>query len=224
MELLDQFYNGYGKRAEQERPGAQSSAGLMAMRISSATFPARLHQKATINDTQDDPFRDSGVCTRPPDAPGGTIRLSLRRHTSRDRATGAVSASAGRPRAPIVICKYVDNVVAANQTSVGELADAWLGVGPGARIRHQGIHAPSEVMDFYNAPRAPPDARAARIEPPSPVALPDPPLPDDADGGWYLRQFLAAGRAKSRLIGLKMSFRTTALRSTAYAAAASKPC
>jgi nicotinamidase-related amidase len=47
------------------------------------------------------------------------------------------------------------------------------------------IHAPSEVMDFYDAaPQRRQMLALARIEPPSPVALADPPLPiDDADGG-----------------------------------------
>jgi len=46
------------------------------------------------------------------------------------------------------------------------------------------IHAPSEVMDFYqDAPQRRRILALAKIDPPSPLSLPDPPLPIDDKGG-----------------------------------------
>src|SRR5580700_8030248 len=47
------------------------------------------------------------------------------------------------------------------------------------------IHAPSETMEFYKDwPQRQRMLHIAKIEPPAPLGLPDPPLPiDDSDGG-----------------------------------------
>ncbi len=126
------------------------------------------------------------------DAPSGTIKLHLRTRVEAFKGSGEwhevhLERDLSVARTAILICDMWDKhwCSGANRR-VGELAERMAPVLDQARASGiQIIHAPSEVMDFYNgAPQRRRMLALARIEPPSPVALPDPPLPiDDADGG-----------------------------------------
>ena len=126
------------------------------------------------------------------DAPSGTIRLHLRTRVEPFKGSGDwqemyVERAVPVARTAIVICDMWDKHWCSGATRrVGELAERMAPVLDQARASGiQIIHAPSEVMDFYDAaPQRRQMLALARIEPPSPVALADPPLPiDDADGG-----------------------------------------
>jgi len=106
------------------------------------------------------------------------IHLPLR---SRPEASLPISQTA------ILICDMWDKHWCSGATGrVEALAHKMAPVLDAARARGlQIIHAPSETMEFYKDwPQRQRMLRIARIEPPAPLGLPDPPLPiDDSDGG-----------------------------------------
>jgi len=87
----------------------------------------------------------------------------------------------------IVICDMWDKHWCGGATRrVAALADRMAPVIDRARTRGiQIIHAPSETMEFYRSwPQRQRMLRIARVAPPAPLGLVDPPLPiDDRDGG-----------------------------------------
>jgi nicotinamidase-related amidase len=87
----------------------------------------------------------------------------------------------------IVICDMWDRHWCSGATRrVADLARRMAPVIDEARLRGiQIIHAPSETMPFYQEwPQRQSILRIAKIEPPAPLGLADPPLPiDDSDGG-----------------------------------------
>jgi nicotinamidase-related amidase len=134
----------------------------------------------------------AGACVMAADAPSGALKLHLRTRVEPFKGSGDwqevhVERTLPVTRTAIVICDMWDKhwCTGANRR-VAALAERMAPVLDRARAYGiQIIHAPSEVMDFYNnAPQRRRMLALARIEPPSPVALVDPPLPiDDADGG-----------------------------------------
>ena len=91
------------------------------------------------------------------------------------------------PQTAILICDMWDKHWCSGASRRVEiLARRMAPVIEEARARGiQIIHAPSETMEFYKDwPQRQRILRIARIEPPAPLGLSDPPLPiDDADGG-----------------------------------------
>jgi nicotinamidase-related amidase len=126
------------------------------------------------------------------DAPSGTVRLHLRTRVEPFKGSGEwqevyVERALPVARTAILICDMWDKHWCTGATGrVGALAARMAPVLDRARAYGiQIIHAPSEVMDFYkDAPQRRRMLALAKIEPPSPAPLADPPLPiDDADGG-----------------------------------------
>ncbi|MBU6402219.1 MAG: isochorismatase family protein [Verrucomicrobia bacterium] len=134
--------------------------------------------------------------------PTGMLKLRLRTRVETFKGSGAWDAVTMTREVPvaetaIVICDMWDNhwcQGAAQRCAV--LAGKMEPVLEAARAKGvQIIHCPSETMDFYlDSLQRRRMQLVARVEPPPPLALPDPPLPiDDSDGGcdsaekpWYM--------------------------------------
>jgi len=126
------------------------------------------------------------------DAPVRTVRLHLRTRVEAFKGSGEwqevhFDRTVPVSRTAILICDMWDKHWCTGASRrVAALAERMNPVIDRARsCGIQIIHAPSEVMDFYqDAPQRRRMLAVTKIEPPSPVPLADPPLPiDDADGG-----------------------------------------
>ena len=126
------------------------------------------------------------------DEPAGAVRLNLRTRVEPFKGSGdwqevRVERNLPVARTAILICDMWDKHWCTGATGrVAALASRMAPVLDKARAHGiQIIHAPSEVMDFYkDAPQRQRMLTLAKIEPPSPAPLADPPLPIyDADGG-----------------------------------------
>lgn len=120
------------------------------------------------------------------------LRLPLRSRVEAFKGSGAweevrLDATLPIPQTAILICDMWDKHWCSGATRrVEALALRMAPLIDEARARGiQIIHAPSETMAFYEDwPQRQRIARVAKIDPPAPLALTDPPLPiDDADGG-----------------------------------------
>ena len=134
----------------------------------------------------------ASVCGVAADAPVRTVRLHLRTRVEAFKGSGEWQEVYFEKRLPvpstaILICDMWDKHWCTGASRrVEALAARMAPVVDRARACGiQIIHAPSEVMDFYkDAPQRRRMLAVAKVEPPSPVALADPPLPiDDSDGG-----------------------------------------
>lgn len=120
------------------------------------------------------------------------LRLSLRSRVEAFKGSGQwdeVRMERAFPvsKTAILICDMWDKHWCSGATRrVEVLAHKMAPVIEQARARGiQIIHAPSETMEFYkDSPQRRRILRIARIEPPAPLGIADPPLPiDDSDGG-----------------------------------------
>ena len=134
----------------------------------------------------------ASACAVAADAPARTVRLHLRTRVEAFKGTGDwqevfIEKTLPVSQTAILICDMWDRHWCKGATErVGVLATRMAPVLDRARAHGiQIVHAPSEVMDFYTqAPQRRLMLALARVEPPSPLPLTDPPLPiDDSDGG-----------------------------------------
>ena len=133
------------------------------------------------------------ACAMAADAPSSTVRLHLRTRVELFKGSGDwqevhVERTLPVARTAILICDMWDRHWCTGATRrVGALAERMAPVLDRARAYGiQIIHAPSEVMDFYkDAPQRRRMLALAKVEPPSPAPLADPPLPIDDSGGGY---------------------------------------
>ncbi len=124
--------------------------------------------------------------------PGAVLKLNLRTRVEAFKGIGdwqEVHFEKTLPvaRTAILICDMWDKHWCTGASRrVDALAARMAPVIDAARARGiLIIHAPSEVMDFYkDAPQRQRVVALAKVEPPQPLPLTDPPLPiDDSDGG-----------------------------------------
>ena len=119
------------------------------------------------------------------------LRLPLRSRVEAFKGSGVweevrLDAALPIPQTAILICDMWDRHWCAGATRrVAALAVRMAPVIDQARARGiQIIHAPSETMEFYqDFPQRQRILRIAKIEPPAPLGLDDPPLPIDDSGG-----------------------------------------
>ena len=120
------------------------------------------------------------------------LRLPLRSRVEAFKGSGVweevrLDAALSSPQTAILICDMWDRHWCSGATRrVAALALRMAPVIDQARARGiQIIHAPSETMEFYkDFPQRQRILSVAKIEPPTPLGLDDPPLPiDDRDGG-----------------------------------------
>jgi nicotinamidase-related amidase len=120
------------------------------------------------------------------------LRLPLRSRVEAFKGSGVweevrLDAALPIPQTAILICDMWDKHWCSGAARrVAALALKMAPVIDAARARGiQIVHAPSETMEFYKDwPQRQRMLRIARIEPPAPLGLIDPPLPiDDHDGG-----------------------------------------
>jgi nicotinamidase-related amidase len=120
------------------------------------------------------------------------LRLPLRSRAEAFKGSGVweevrLDGTMPIPQTAILICDMWDKHWCSGATQrVAALALRMAPVIDAARARGiQIIHAPSETMQFYQDwPQRQRIARVAKIEPPAPLGIADPPLPiDDRNGG-----------------------------------------
>src|SRR5579863_1495076 len=126
----------------------------------------------------------ASACAIAADAPSGALRLPLRTRVEPFKGSGEwqevhLERTLPVARTAIVICDMWDKhwCGGANRR-VGALAERMNPVLDRARAYGiQIVHAPSDVMDFYkDAPQRRRILALAKIEPPAPALLADPPL------------------------------------------------